>query len=150
VPAPQLASPALGLGFCAVAPLAGCFFGGVFEAVVAGAAVVAGGVVAAGGVSVAAGVAVGVSVVVEAALVVGDVAAAPDGEAPHPLAEHDALPVAGAAVAGATSLALTGCGEPPPQATRALAPRAASTAAMFSNDRSDRMAFSVSVADFYV
>jgi hypothetical protein len=138
------------LGFCAVAPLAGCFLGGVFEAVVAGAAVVAGGVVAAGGVSVAAGVAVGVSVVADAAFVVGDVAAAAAGEAPHPLAEHDALPVAGAVVAGATSLALTGCGEPPPQATRALAPRAARTEAMFSNDRSDRMVFLPIIAGLYV
>jgi hypothetical protein len=147
----------LGLGFCAVAPLAGCFFGGV----VAGTVVAAGAAVAAGAVVVAAvavvavvgsvaAVADGVAVVVDAAFVVGDVAAAAAGEAPHPLAEHDALPAAGAVVVGATSLALTGCGEAPPQATRALVPRAASTAAMFSNDRSDRMAFSRSVADFYV
>jgi hypothetical protein len=115
VPAPQLASPpAFGLGFWAVAPLAGCFLGGVVAGAVvaAGAAVAAGAVVAAAAVvavvgSVAA-VAVGEAVVVDAALVVGDVAAAPAGEAPHPLAEHDALPAAGAVVVGATSLALTG------------------------------------------
>jgi hypothetical protein len=61
--------------------------------------------------------------------------------APQPLAEQEACPVAPGAVlaAGATSLACTGCGWLPPQATMALVPSAARTAAKFSNDRFGRM-----------
>jgi len=109
VPAPQLASPAAGFFFGAVAvePFAGAFFGAT-AAVAAGAAVATGVAVAVGVVPDAASAA-GVVAVVVAGTAVGVVApaAAVAGLAPHPLAEHDALP-AGALVTGVTSLACTG------------------------------------------
>ena len=70
----------------------------------------------------------------------GAAGAAAAALAPHAFAEHDAWPAGRRAGAGAfTSLALTGGGVAPPQATRALAPSAARTAAMFSNDRLGRV-----------
>jgi hypothetical protein len=80
-----------------------------------------------------AGVAVGAGVVTAAALVsglegAGAAAALPALLAPHPAAEQDAWPAA-ADVDGATSLAWTGAGWLPPQATTALTPRAPTRAA---------------------
>jgi hypothetical protein len=149
VPAPQLASPwALGAGFFfAVAlPVA-------FPAAVAGADDDAGAALPlAAGAALAAGVASVDGVVVAAAAVVAGEAVPAAGAAagesaaflpPQPAAEHDDCPAGPApaldAVAGATSFAFTGLGSLPPQATRAVAPSAASTEAKFSNERLDRM-----------
>jgi hypothetical protein len=105
VPAPQLASPAAGFFFGAVAvePFGGCFF----TAAVAVVAAVATGVAVAVGVVPEAASAAGLVGVVAAGTVVGVAAPAVAGLAPHPFAEHDAFP-AGAVVAGVTSLACTG------------------------------------------
>jgi hypothetical protein len=124
VPAPQLASP-LGAAFFFFAM--GCLAG-------------AGAVLAAGAAALATGAAAGASAtgVVTAAALVGGVVALAAGAAaafpalfaPQPAAEHDACPaVAGADVAGATSLAWTGCGSAAPHATRAEVPRAPRRAA---------------------
>jgi hypothetical protein len=145
VPAPQLASAA---GFGAAARLAvGFFFGGVDAAAVladaAGAAEsVAAGVAEAAGAVAAAAVVAGAVAGVAAAFVAGagDSAAGAVAFPPHPFDEQDACAPAGAwEAAGFTSLACTGCGWLPPQATMALVPMAASTALRFSIDRFGRM-----------
>jgi hypothetical protein len=138
VPCPQLASPA---GFAA---------GFFFAVTVLGAAAVAADAAGAAE-ATAAGVAVAAAVVAAAAFVAGDVGAGAAGAAleaapaaalaPQAFAEHDDCPVGVAdAAAGVTSLAPTGGGALPPHATRVLVPRAARTAAMFSNDKLGRMA----------